>query len=126
MISRTAITVLSATLALAAVAPLHAAPTSAELATVSTATYHIERHGSQVLVKDANERMLAKFSAATSTIKCVIARNMLSGDAASNSETAAHQPRPRLTLEDQNCSHGTPKAFSICLQRGFLWHKAHV
>ncbi len=100
MISRTAITVLSATLALAAVAPLYAAPTSAELATVSTATYHIERHGSQVLVKDANERMLAKFSAATSTIKCVIARNMLSGDAASNSETAAHQPR--LTLEDQN------------------------
>ena len=96
MISRTPIGLLSATLALAATSPLHAVPTApADTATVSTATYHVERHGSQVTVKDADGKLLATFSAATPTI-----RGLYLWGAAG---PAANTPRSlSLTLRDQN------------------------
>ena len=104
MLSQTSLGILSATLSLASVAPLHAAPAaSAGIAIVSTATYHVERHGSQVTVKDANEKTLVTCTAATPTIQCVFARNKPSETITPRSKKAFYQPI--FTLEDQNGRH---------------------
>ncbi len=69
MISRIALGVLSATLAVAA-SPLYADPAaSSQAAPAASMTYHIERHGPQVTVKDADEKTLTTFSTATTNLQ---------------------------------------------------------
>jgi hypothetical protein len=79
--------IVAAPLAVAAASPLHAAP--------AAVTYHIERYNHLVTVKDANEKTLTTFSAATPTLQGLF------------TWSAANPPinTPRtltLTLKDQN------------------------
>lgn len=93
MISRIALGVLSAMLAFADALPLYAAPAAS--APVNLMVYHIERHGQQVTVKDANEKTLVTCTAATPTIQ--------GGVVWSAAGRAANTPRElTITLKDQN------------------------
>ena len=80
---------------LAIAAPLHAAPAPPVAAPLNLMVYHIERHGQQVTIKDANEKTLTTFSDATPLLQ-----GLLSWSATSR---AANTPRSlALTLKDQN------------------------
>ncbi len=93
MISLFSLGLLSATLAFAAAAPLHAAPAAAP--PVNLMVYHIERHGQQVTVKDANEKPLTTFFNATPVLQGIFVW--------SAARRAANTPRKlTLTLKDQN------------------------
>ncbi len=93
--------ILSAALAFAIAAPLHAAPTTSAAAPVDSVTYHIDRHNQAVTVKDANEKTLATFFAMTPTIQGVFTKAAAASDTgiASTDKKALH--RLRFTLEDQ-------------------------
>ena len=96
MTSRFSLGLLSATLAFAAAAALHASPAApAQAAPAASMTYHIERHGQQVLDKDANEKTLTTFSAATPTLQGLFTWSA-AGLTADTPRTLA------LTLKDQN------------------------
>jgi len=95
MISRIALGILSATLAFAAVSPLHATPTASAAAPAASVTYHIERHNQQVVVENADGKALTTFSAATPTQSLLVWS--AAGPAA---DTSAQRPLT-LTLKDQ-------------------------
>ncbi len=93
MMSRLSLGTLSAALAFAIAAPLHAAPPVA--APVNSMIYHIERRNQQVTVKDADEKTLVTCTAATQTIQGFFVW--------SAAGRAANTPRKlTLTLKDQN------------------------
>ena len=99
MISRIALGVLSATLAVAA-SPLYADPAaSSQAAPAASMTYHIERHGPQVTVKDADEKTLTTFSTATTNLQGVLIRTTPPGAKAS---AVSALDKITLMLEDQN------------------------
>ena len=100
MISRFSLSLFSATLAFAAAVSLHAAPAAAvQAAPADSVTYHIERHGQQVTVKDANEKTLITRLATTQTIQEVFTKAVPNPNAAFTHKKVADQIM--FTLEDQ-------------------------